>query len=371
MSSQKLHIICSAIPSPPDYGGAIDVYYKLKALHELGVEIILHCFEYKRRRADELKKYCTEIYYYHRKTGLLSQFSFIPYIIKSRQSIALLHRLVKEDFPILFEGMHTTAFLQHPDLAGRKQWIRAHNIEHYYYNSLVKTEKSLYKKIYYKIEAFKLSRYNSIHALADGVFAISQFDATFFEKINKKTILINAFHGYTHVTSKIGIGEYALYHGDLSVAENNRSAEFLIDICKNLPFNLIIAGKTPKRKLKKLVKRNNNIYLVDDPNTIEMEDLIQNAGVILLPATQKTGLRLKLLVSLFSGRHCIASPEMLVDTGLEKLCHIAENKEEWKQSIQICMKTPFTNIHIVQREKLLKNYMDIDNARKLTTLIFE
>ena len=46
--NKHLHIVSFDVPYPPDYGGAIDVYYKLKALHEEGIKIYLHCFEYGR-----------------------------------------------------------------------------------------------------------------------------------------------------------------------------------------------------------------------------------------------------------------------------------------------------------------------------------
>lgn len=45
---RHLNIIAFNIPWPANYGGIIDVYYKMKALHQCGVKIILHCFEYER-----------------------------------------------------------------------------------------------------------------------------------------------------------------------------------------------------------------------------------------------------------------------------------------------------------------------------------
>jgi len=370
MENNKLHIIASSVPWPPDYGGGIDVFYKLKALQELGVKIILHCYEYNRPEANELKNFCEKVYYYPRKTGLLNQFSLIPYIVKSRYSQLLLARLMEDNHPILFEGMHTIAYLGHPALKDRKRWVRAHNVEHDYYNSLVNAEKHLYKKIYYKLEACKLKRYNSHLALADGVFAISQPDATGLKKIHQNTLLIPAFHGYTQVGSLTGKGDYILYHGDLSIAENNRSAEFMIEVCKDLHYDFYLAGKEPHKKLKKMIKPYPNIQLKSNPDTDMMKKLIKNAGVILLPAKQTTGLRLKLLISLFIGRHCIASPEMVIETGLEKLCNIAESKDEWQQTIKMCMNTPFTMHHIEQRRNPLKYYLDVNSAKEIVRLIF-
>ena len=51
-----LNIIAFNIPWPANYGGIIDVYYKIKALHQCGVKIILHCFEYERAHSPELRK---------------------------------------------------------------------------------------------------------------------------------------------------------------------------------------------------------------------------------------------------------------------------------------------------------------------------
>ena len=37
------------MPSPPNYGGAIDMYYTIRALFDLGVQINLHVFTYSER----------------------------------------------------------------------------------------------------------------------------------------------------------------------------------------------------------------------------------------------------------------------------------------------------------------------------------
>ena len=69
MFNNKLHIVSFDVPFPPNYGGIIDVFYKIKALSELGVEIYLHAFEYKTGKSEELEKICKKVYYYPRKTS--------------------------------------------------------------------------------------------------------------------------------------------------------------------------------------------------------------------------------------------------------------------------------------------------------------
>ncbi|MDL2222466.1 hypothetical protein LJB98_00015 [Bacteroidales bacterium OttesenSCG-928-M11] len=70
MKEAYLHIISFNIPYPPNYGGVIDVFYKLKTLSENGINIILHTYEYGRKQAPELEKYCKKVYYYKRKNRM-------------------------------------------------------------------------------------------------------------------------------------------------------------------------------------------------------------------------------------------------------------------------------------------------------------
>src|SRR5690554_3261962 len=81
---KHLHIVSFSIPWPPDYGGAMDVFYKIKALAQMGIKIHLHCFQYDREPAPELEEFCTEVHYYSRQLGLVRQFSSLPYIVKTR-----------------------------------------------------------------------------------------------------------------------------------------------------------------------------------------------------------------------------------------------------------------------------------------------
>ena len=108
MQPAKLHIVSYDVPYPPDYGGAIDLFYKIKSLSEAGCEIYLHCYEYGRGHTSELEKYCKAVWFYPRKTGWKGISLSLPYIVYSRRDKALLQRLQEIDAPILFEGIHTT-----------------------------------------------------------------------------------------------------------------------------------------------------------------------------------------------------------------------------------------------------------------------
>ena len=48
--TKEIHIVTFDIPYPVNYGGVIDVFYKIKALKEAGIKIHLHCFYHKRKK---------------------------------------------------------------------------------------------------------------------------------------------------------------------------------------------------------------------------------------------------------------------------------------------------------------------------------
>ena len=102
MTGKHLHIVSFNVPFPPDYGGIIDIFHKIRSLKNAGVRVILHTFTYERSPAAELEEYCEKVYYYPRKTGWKSQFSFKPYIIYSRRSSELLINLAADPWPDSF-----------------------------------------------------------------------------------------------------------------------------------------------------------------------------------------------------------------------------------------------------------------------------
>ena len=144
------------MPFPANYGGVIDVYYKLKALHSLGVKITLHCFEYGRERSLELNKVCKEVHYYKRNIYKNPYSGNLPYIISTRNNSELLEKLLQDQHPILFEGLHTTFYLNHPSLASRTKFVRTHNIEFEYYRNLEAVESNYLKKLFFKKETERL-----------------------------------------------------------------------------------------------------------------------------------------------------------------------------------------------------------------------
>lgn len=370
--SPPLHIVSFNVPYPANYGGVIDVFYKLKALSEAGVRITLHCFEYGREEAPLLEQYCDKVFYYKRFTGIRHALSALPYIVKSRSHKALLNNLLADDSPILFEGLHSTFWLQHPDIQKRKILIRTHNIEHDYYSQLAKTESNLLKKNYFYIEARRLKRYETILNKAQHILAISPNDTAYFSAhYRPETHFIPAFHPYQEVTAQPGKGRYALYHGNLSVAENVKAAFFLIRyVFSYSPVPLVIAGRNPHRMIKKAAQDFPHISIVPNPTDTEMQKLLHEAHIHVLPTFQDTGLKLKLLAAIYSGRYCLTNSLMVNNTGLEPLCEIADTPKEFIDGIEHLFSKTLLKKQISERKKILgKKFSLFFHAKKILHLV--
>ena len=368
-----IQLVAFNIPYPPDYGGVIDIFYKVKALSECGVSVYLHCFEYDRPKAEELEKYCAKVFYYPRKSGLRYQFSNKPYIAITRTNDQLINNLSSNNYPILFEGLHTCYYLDHPLLASHIKLVRTHNVEHEYYLNLYQSEQNIIRKIFFRLEACKLKSYEKILKNASHLLCISPNDNYYFDHQYGNSHFIPAFHPFNEISTKVGRGNFILFHGNLSVSENIQAVEYLLQkVFNKTAQKVIIAGKNPTDRLIKKISQFSHIQLISNPEMEEMEALIQNAQICILPTFQDTGLKLKLLASLFSGRFCIANSAMIHKTGLEHFCHLADTPEEMIRLINELFVQEFTADEIEKRKLILEDsFSNHRNALKIIRLIEE
>ncbi len=370
-----LNVVSFNIPFPASYGGVIDVFYKLEALHSCGVRIILHTFEYGRSHTEELNKYCEEVHYYKRLTGLNSQFTGLPYIVNSRKNKELLINLQKNNYPILFEGLHTCYYLDSPRLKNRLKLVRAHNIEHIYYRGLSRNSESLYLKAYMFFEAFRLKRFEKKLKFADYILPVSTTEAGYFHHVygDEKTILVPLFHPNERVEITKNYKSYVLYHGDLSTPENIRAANYLIEkIAKNDPrIPWIIAGLNPDESIYKAAQKVENVEIKPNLSREELKKLIQDASINILITNQVSGVKLKLINALYGGHYCIANKKMLDGSGLESLCILAPNKPgKLLDKIREYLYKDFQETDIKERKNVLNRlYNNKTNAQKIADLL--
>ncbi len=370
---KHLHVISFDVPLPANYGGVIDVYFKLKALASLGVRIHLHCFEYGRKPVPELENLCEEVHYYHRSTTRSYLFRRKPFIAVTRSSEELVKRLLKDDHPILFEGLHTCYHLADERLVDRFKIVRTHNIEHHYYQNLANVEKDLFKKYYFLSEVGKLERFERTLCNAQLVAAISKADTEYLDAKYPNVKHISAFHPNDKVEIAEGMGQFCLYHGSLEIGENNEAALYLVrKIFSTIDVPLIIAGNKPSQELKEEVAKHANIEIRAGLSTEDIHQLIRDAQINVLPTFQATGIKLKLLAALYMGRHCLVNSYMVQNTGLESLCRVENTDKRFMQAVQALFAEEFNGNSRERRSQVLnERFCNTVNAKKLYSLIFD
>ena len=361
---KKLHVVSFDVPYPANYGGVIVVYNQLKAWKAIGVKVILHVYRYGDRQEQEhLESLCEQVHYYERATGWKSSLSHLPYIVNSRKSEALLNRLALDDYPIFFEGVHTTAWLGHRSLNKRKKALRMHNIEWQYYESLQQLGENIWKRFYYNQESRRLKAYDvKVLEHIDVLFTISNKDQTYYKEMHDQSYYLPAAHGEAFDV-KEGLGKYFLFHGKLSVEDNKQAALYLIEnVFVGTEYKFIVAGLDPDKALLAEAAKHSNVEVKADLSQEDLKALIQNAQANILYTYQDNGIKLKLLHALHIGRHCIVNTEMVSNAPeLADLCEIGASAVEMKRLVEKIDKQPFTKVKMQAREKILKK--EFDNQR--------
>ena len=366
----KLNIISLDKPYPPDYGGVIDIYYRILSLKELGIKICLHSF-YEVSDDNHREIPHIENYFYPRKTGIQGLAFRTPYIVHSRRSEKLIDRVSSSKGPILFEGLHSCFYLDHPALKNRKKIVRLHNIEWDYYLQSSYSESIFWKKIYFKRESNLLKLFEAKLQNADLLLSISPKDFEYYQQTFSDIVkYLPVFHPHNEVNISKCKGEYALYHGNLQINENIQAALFLLnEVVPKTTIPWKIAGKNPGKEISAACLKQ-RVDLVENPSDELMTDLISNAQLNVIPSFQDTGIKLKLLNALYRGRFCIVNPPMIDQNGLGSLCSIATNASEFASKINDLADHEFSDYLISDRREILsKKFNNVLNAKHLIELI--
>ncbi len=353
------------MPFPADYGGVIDVYYRAKALKELGYKITLHCFEYGRGKHKSLYDVAEHVFYYSRRRSPFHLLNSRPFIVASRQSTKLLNKLIQDDAPILFEGLHTTWFLEHPEIQKRTTFVRAHNIEHDYYSALAKNT-NFKRKQFFQREAKKLKVYESILEQASHILCIRESDVDHFSKYGKNVSVLPASLPENDHKEYVETEPYALFHGNLSISENDEAVRWLVSqVWQKDPalMPLKVAGKNPSNELVDFLA-NFGVELIPNPKDGQLKKLLHFARVHTLLSHQSTGVKLKLLAALQTSGHVLVNPTIVKGTVLIDCCTIATNSDQFAKKLRKMADVHLGEEAFFKRQEFIeKHFSTVENCK--------
>jgi hypothetical protein len=277
-----------------------------------------------------------------------------------------------DDWPVLFEGIHTTAPLFYNRLPGKFTIVRTHNIERDYYQMLGHAERNVLKKMYLSRESVHLGRYErAVLEMANAVATISPNDQKILNDYCHSEY-VPVFHAHDQSDTPHGEGEgFCLYQGNLQVAENVQAAKFLLDeVFSSLDVPFVLASNEFPEYLRKMARHMPHVEMVRAAEPSSYSSLIKRASVHVLPSFQPTGIKLKLLNALFQGRHCVINDPMVAHPVLANLCAVAHDAGTFAAAIADKMNTPWTEEQRVWRgQALMESFDNMESGRKLISLL--
>jgi alpha-N-acetylglucosamine transferase len=238
----------------------------------------------------------------------------------------------------------------------------------------MKNETNWWKKLYFKIEAWRLKKFEKIISYSNVILTVSEMDALYFSNqyAKNKVVNITSFHENDILTAEPGMGNYILFHGNLSVAENIEAARFLIEnIANKCNHKFVIAGLNPSIKLIECASKYTNVSIVENPSDAEMNKLMHEAQIHFLYTNQTTGLKLKLINALYKGRFILLNDKMLHGVDASQQCVVANNSTDFILKINELMNQDFTIEKQKQRQFFLnQRFNNEQNIEKLLLLIY-
>ena len=202
-----------------------------------------------------------------------------------------------------------------------------------------------------------MKKYESILMHANYLLAIQENDKAHFEQFHDHVKLLPASVPPISIVPAVAKETYCLFHGNLSVQENDLGAKWILNNTIYADLKMIIAGKNPSQELLDLAKEK-GAQIISNPSEDEMQKLISEARVHLLVTQQATGIKLKLINSLATGGHVLVNSIMVEGTNLGSLCNVFESKIDCVEQLKILMGKPVEVEQLHKRFEILQKQFD-------------
>lgn len=313
----KIHVVCSQMPNSNANGYAIDVFYCLRTMKEMGFEPQVHLY------------------------------------FPNEENDALVEELCEDDAPILFEGTETCGLMADDRLQGRRKFARVHSIRSNYYRQLTQQHKWTFRAFRYwrKSRYWKRLEANLRHA--EIVCAITKADAQNLQSEfpDKTVVHMPCFFDDTRPTQDYPPEAFVLYHGNFLSKENREVVEYIfqhiVPLCPDVLF--VIAGWRADFDPVPC-----NVKLVSDLSDEYLTQLIRTASVHLMLSMQASGIKVKLLNTVVKcDAHIIANRPMLYGHGMSRFCHQADTPQEIADAIHRLLREDVVLLREELREKTL------------------
>ena len=359
----KILQLSNRVPWPLNEGGTIGIYNFTKAFAEQGHEVYLYCLDGLKHQTPiaqataELSKYA-KLHIHPIDTDLKWNEAFKSLFKGGSYNVdrfengsfreSLIQLLQKEQFDVVqLEGTFVGPYVDdvrqhHKGLLS----LRMHNAEFEIWARLADGESNPIKKSYLKILARRLRAYESeLIRKVDCVVSVSPDDLDKFKGLypNLQGAVFPAGIDSKHWDYQASTQHHKLYHiGSLEWHANKEAVSyFLRDIWPSLKANnqelsFHLAGKG----LDPIAFDQMDIEVY--PDVKEARDFVQSKDICVVPLLSGSGIRLKILEAMSTGKLVISTTVGAQGINYEAGKHllIADRLEEWIEAMNIIRQQP-------------------------------
>lgn len=338
----KILVVSGFFPYPPVFGGAIDVWERIKGLNALGCTVDLVVTDKsnpEQHQLEILKQHIRNFFFVRRKNHISQMFGNLPLQLLSRKNLSVVDVHQKYDL-IILESEFCWPVVLNRSISYKNIAVRVHNIESHYFKMLGKSSDSLRKKIYYKIEAAKIKKLSSlVFGKAGRLWFISKDD---MENVNLpgKSVFMPFPVNEEFVPPRIKEGNNVVFMGSLFMENNLFGLDWYLKkihpalVAAVAGYHFYIIGSLKEENAEILTKygRLPQVSLVI--NTPCLKGFYNKAQVFVNPMLHGSGVKVKSVNALVNGVPLVSTGVGAEGIGLtgEMYFH-ADNAEAFKEQI--------------------------------------
>jgi polysaccharide biosynthesis protein PslH len=388
----NLTIIAHDIPYPPTHGGRVDMWRRIQAFLDCGINIQICCWAYPEDKAEIKDERLSDCLVIPLGRSFPFRLSKLPYILRYPYAMAI--RSVNGD---QFKSILTRVRRFNPDavwLDGLSGFLlaealatdlhkplvyRSHNIEHLYTAGLRKVATTMRGKIALSMSGYNLKKYEyAAIRKAALVYDISCDDIEYWKENGIDNIYwLPPFAcqdwvrcAYNHEKVEYDI----LYLGNLHLYNNVAGIKWFVE--KILPIikekrpniRLLIAGNNPSQEIRKLCTDNKIDLLSNPPDAFEV---FSSARILINPAITGSGVSIKTLDMLSTKKPVVSTPIGVIGLSdeIKALVHVAHDEQGFAEQVLNSMAAGNRVAAHVDMERLL-GYNQLDSiVSQLSRLI--
>lgn len=358
--SPGLILVCQESPWPARHGGTVDMLRRLKALHASGVRVFLIAWSedpVKVGLVEELSRYAERVEILPYRRGFKQRFKLLGKYFKypgpvctrwvSEDKLTLLLKVAK-DFGaghVMQDGLMAGGLARLlAKESGLKLLVRSHNIEHLYWRQLCARARGLaWLKI--RLRLVGLERFECDGLLqAVRFFDISADDLLAWQKrglVNglwlPPIVAVDTVDGADFERNP----DFDLaFVGNLRMPNNIEGVRWLLDevvpvLSERLgrPVRTLVAGSAPSAEIVHLIERSPQTVLL--PDFEHLGDVLASARVLVNPMLAGSGVALKTVDMLLSGRSVVSTSQGVsgLPSELKAMIHIGDSTEAFAEAL--------------------------------------